>query len=65
MIIPNRHRLPIDPVEVLAEDFRIGLIEAARATGNWHLVHVMQAISEERRAAAREKKRGSSAMLKR
>lgn len=47
-MIPNRHRLALDPVERLAEAANHPRMrEAARATGNWSLVNILAALADE------------------
>ena len=49
-MIPNRHQLALDPAERLAEGANHHRMrEAARATGNWSVLHILVAIADEAR----------------
>lgn len=57
-MIPNRHRLPLDPVERMTEGNDLGrLAVVAQATGNRSLLNVLRALRIEGIAKRKAKRK--------
>jgi len=57
-MIPNRHQLALDPAERLAEGANHHRMrEAARATGNWSVLNILEALASEAQQRKRIKSR--------
>ena len=57
-MIPNRATLPLDSVETMAETgFSSTLKAAARETGNWSLLRVLQAMALDAEEARNERRK--------
>lgn len=55
-MIPNRSQLALDPCERLVEGANHHRMrEAARATGNWSVMHILAALADEARQRKKTK----------